>query len=108
MLKLVSPSRVHLIWWDTKVCKVQTFTPDQYDSVAAALQPDGGGGTMPSCVTDYLLQHREIDATAIVWLTDGDFYEAPHLMPNVPQIWGVIGSHEFRAPKGKVLRIPAV
>lgn len=104
----LNPSKVHLIWWDTSVAGVQTFNVGEYDGLGRALKPKGGGGTLPQCVTDYLQQHKEIDATGIVWITDGDFYSAPDLLPNVPQIWCVIDNKDFKVSRGQLIHINSV
>jgi predicted metal-dependent peptidase len=101
--QLVSPASVRVLWWDTAVCADQKFTPADYDQIATALRPRGGGGTIPSVVTDYIEEHK-IKAQAIIWLTDGYLgCDTPNTP--MPSLWGSVENEDFVPTHGKVLRI---
>jgi predicted metal-dependent peptidase len=101
--QLVSPASVRVLWWDTSVCADQKFTPVDYDQIATTLRPKGGGGTIPSVVTDYIAEHK-IKAQAIVWLTDG-YLGCDTPSTPMPSLWGAVDNEDFVPTHGKVLRI---
>lgn len=97
------PDSVRMLWWDTDVCGDQTFKPDQYPDIAKALAPKGGGGTVVSCVADYIDEHK-IKAKAVIMLTDG-YIESDYRMTDMPTLWGVVENDDFVPRAGKVMRI---
>lgn len=103
ILRTVKPSKVHVLWWDTEVTSVQTFTEENYDNIADLLSPAGGGGTSPQCVLDYLSTNH-INPAAIVWLTDG-YIVNPSTQPPCPSLWGVLDNERFVPPFGKVVHV---
>jgi predicted metal-dependent peptidase len=64
------PSRVRLLYWDTKVCREEVYETDNLDTLIRTTKPEGGGGTRPSCVTQYMEQ-ESINPECVVMLTDG-------------------------------------
>jgi predicted metal-dependent peptidase len=101
--QLVSPAAVRVLWWDTTVCADQQFKPADYEQIATTLRPRGGGGTIPTVVTDYIEEHK-IKAQAIIWLTDGYLgCDTPNTP--MPSLWGVVENEDFVPTHGKVLRI---
>jgi len=70
--KDVVPEKVTVLWWDTEVQKVQEFDANTYDSMLDVLAIQGGGGTAPSCVTDWIgKQQPKRDYVAAIMLSDG-------------------------------------
>jgi predicted metal-dependent peptidase len=101
--QLVKPEAVRVIWWDDTVCGEQLFKPNEYELIASLLKPQGGGGTTPQVVADYIREHK-IDAKAIVWLTDGYLgCDTPNTP--MPSLWGVVDNDSFVPTHGKVLHI---
>ena len=101
----VRPEGVRVLWWDTSVCGDQAFKPEQYGEIATLMKPKGGGGTTPTCVTDYMAEHK-IEAKAIIWLSDGYLYCDDPATP-MPSLWGIVDNEDFVPQHGKVLRIRA-
>jgi predicted metal-dependent peptidase len=97
------PDSVRMLWWDTEVCGDQVFKPEQYQDIATQLAPKGGGGTVVSCVADYVAEHK-IKAKAVIMLTDG-YIESDYRMTDMPTLWGVVDNDDFTPRAGKVLRI---
>jgi predicted metal-dependent peptidase len=97
------PDSVRMLWWDTAVCGDQVFRPEQYQDIATQLAPKGGGGTVVSCVADYVAEHK-IKAKAVIMLTDG-YIESDYRMTDMPTLWGVVDNDDFMPRAGKVLRI---
>jgi predicted metal-dependent peptidase len=103
IVKDVLPDKVRIIWWDTAVAGEQVFEPKDYDNIATALVPKGGGGTTPDVVRRYV-DEKKLTAKCGIWLTDGDFYTSAVEMP-WPVLWGVIGNDQFVPVQGKVVNI---
>ena len=103
MLSQVRPEAVRILWWDNEVCGDQVFKPIDYEQIATLLKPQGGGGTTPQAVVDYILHHK-INAKAIVWLTDGYLgCDTPNTP--MPSLWGVVENETFVPTHGKLVRI---
>jgi predicted metal-dependent peptidase len=106
ILRTVKPAKVHVLWWDTQVAHAQTFTEQDYDSIADVLKPAGGGGTSPQCVLDYMSTNN-INPAAIIWLTDG-YIDSFKTQPSCPSLWGVLDNESFTPPFGKVVHVNSV
>jgi len=66
----VKPSRVHIIYWDTKVCQAEIYEQNELDGMITSTQPKGGGGTDIRCAIDYMSK-QGITPQASIVLTDG-------------------------------------
>jgi len=75
------PERIHLVWCDSKVHKVQTFERGE----ELIPEPVGGGGTDFRPVFDWI-KEQGIEPQALIYLTDmyGTF---PAEAPSYPVIW---------------------
>jgi len=100
------PESVTLIWWDTRVAGVQKFMPHEYDSIAQALKPAGGGGTDAQCAVDYINQNN-IKPQCVIFLTDGYIGAEPGGL-QVPVLWGVIDNIDWYAKTGKTMHISSL
>jgi predicted metal-dependent peptidase len=98
IVELVKPTKIHAIYWDTKVIAHQTFTDGQF--AVAALKPQGGGGTDGSVLFDYL-RKKNIRPDAIVQFTDG--YVGSWGTTDVPTLWAVTG--DMKAPYGTTIKV---
>jgi predicted metal-dependent peptidase len=99
----VNPESVRVLWWDTAVCGDQEFKPHEYDSIANLMSPKGGGGTTPTCVTEYIAE-KKLKPTALLWLSDGYLYCDDPVSP-CPSLWGIVDNTDFVPQHGKVVRI---
>lgn len=99
----VKPEKVRVLWWDTEVSGDQEFLPEDYERMPELLKPIGGGGTVVSCVADYIAE-KEYKPKAVIMLTDG-YIESEYRLPDVPVLWGVVENDSFTPSRGKVLRI---
>jgi predicted metal-dependent peptidase len=66
----VKPSKVHILYWDTEVCRAETYLQDDFADIATSTKPEGGGGTDVACVPLYMAEHG-IKPECVVVLTDG-------------------------------------
>lgn len=100
---VATPSKVRVLWWDTEVHGEQVFLPEHYGNIKELLKPQGGGGTMVSCVSEHLNKQR-VEAEAVIVFTDG--YLESNITWNVkcPTLWLVTQNNNFVAPSGKVVK----
>jgi predicted metal-dependent peptidase len=99
----VRPEGVRVLWWDTSVCGDQEFKPDQYDQIATLMSPKGGGGTVVSCVAQYIAK-KKLTPKCVIYLTDG-YIESDYEVPKLPVLFGVVDNDDFVPHTGKVVRI---
>ena len=104
--KTVRPKLVRVFWWDTVCYEPQTFTPDTFDKIAHLLKPEGGGGTHPQCVVDYVAD-KDYKPKCGIWLTDG-YLDGSNTGMAWPVLWGVVDNDSFVPPSGKVLHIDSM
>lgn len=99
------PESVRVLWWDTRVAGDQEFKPEDFDKIGDLMSPKGGGGTIVSCVAEYIAE-KKYKPKALIMLTDG-YIESDYVLPDVPVLWGVVDNTSFVPSRGKVLRITA-
>ena len=97
------PDGVRVLWWDTSVCGEQLFKPEDYERIGELMAPKGGGGTVVSCVANYIAE-KEYKPRAVIYLTDG-YIESSYRLPELPVLWGVVDNDSFVPQRGKVMRI---
>jgi len=103
MAQLVRPEVVDLLYWDTKVAAHEKYSEGQYEMLAQSTKPKGGGGTKPSCVTDYLAANR-IKPECFIMLTDGEVGNDWGGVWPCPVLW-CITSKRITAGNGRTLYI---
>jgi len=101
----LKPKCVHLLYWGSTVVRHEKYgdhdTP--IEQMASSTNPRGGGGTVPSCVPQYLSKHGIKPQCAVV-LTDGVFYGGDCGQWDMPVLWMVTTNAPAPAV-GKTLRI---
>ena len=96
------PDTVRILWWDTEVHGEQVFAGDS-PNIKDILKPMGGGGTMVSCVSDYL-KDKKYTPDCLVVFTDGYVEETPRWETGVDTLWLVTENRRFKPPKGKLVK----
>lgn len=99
-----TPSKLRVLWWDSKVCAEQIFEPGQYGNLKHLAKPVGGGGTRASCVSDFL-NTRSIRPNAVVMFTDGYTEARIDWRVTAPTLWLVTECKTFTAPAGRQVRV---
>ena len=66
----VSPESVELIYWGSYVVAHESYDTDSLSSILSTTNPVGGGGTVLTCVSEYIKDKR-INPECVVVLTDG-------------------------------------
>ena len=87
----LSPTKIHVIYFDSRVCHYESYGPDDQLNI----QPHGGGGTAFSPCFEYMLEHG-IEPVASVFLTDlccNDY----GIAPDHPVLW-VSTDERYNAP----------
>ena len=103
----VQPSGVDIAWWGSDVVGVDSFERGAMDSLASAVKPVGGGGTVPSCITDWMKKEKKDDYVCAVVITDGEFYgDSVGTWGDLPVLWLVVNSRPVdNIPVGKTIQV---
>ena len=101
----VKPESVRVLYWDTKVRGDELYGEGglPIEQLVQTTKPKGGGGTIISCVTDYI-RDKNIKAQAVIVLTDG-FLGGDWGTWNVPVLWGILNNKQAKPKTGKTLHI---
>jgi predicted metal-dependent peptidase len=107
----VVPEFVDFIWWDTRVEKGWHFEPEDYDTMIEEIKNIvGGGGTTPSCITDWIVEEKKKYVAAIV-LSDGqvgsdwgDWSKCGENGGELPVLW-CLNTKGITAPVGSTVYI---
>lgn len=91
---------IKVIYVDTKVQGEQDIEPDE----PIKLEIKGRGGTKFSPGFNYI-EENNIEAKAIVYLTDGDADDYPENEPEAPTLWVVYNNKRFSPKFGEVIQI---
>jgi len=99
----VTPNKVHLIYWDSRVASHEEYTGGEVSTIIDSTKPKGGGGTDPTSVQDYLIAN-DIKPECILMLTDG-YVPSWGDKWNAPVLWCISGNENTFAPVGKTVHI---
>jgi predicted metal-dependent peptidase len=100
------PNGIDIAWWGSKVVGVDSFERGAMDALASAVKPVGGGGTSPSCITDWIKENKNEYVCAIV-ITDGEFYgDSVGDWGDLPVLWLVVNSRPVpNIPVGQTVQV---
>lgn len=93
----VAPERVHVVYCDSKVQRVDEF--ECHETIV--VRPKGGGGTDMGRILEYVDQ-QEINPACTVVLTDM-YTPFPSQAPSYPVLW--VATTDVRGPFGETIRI---
>jgi predicted metal-dependent peptidase len=100
----VNPEQVHLLYWDSKVAGHEVYGTGDGDRLMGSTKPKGGGGTSPSCITEYMKEHK-LTAECAVVLTDGYVGGDWGGDWSCPVLWAIVGGCKDVPSKGSVIYI---
>ena len=100
----VNPEVVDLIYWDSEVAGHETYESSAVASMVESTKPRGGGGTSPSCVSEYL-KDKNIKPECIVVLTDGYVGNDWGSEWTAPVLWAIVGGGDMVAEHGKTIHV---
>jgi predicted metal-dependent peptidase len=100
----VNPEQVHLLYWDSAVAGHEVYGLGDGDRLMGSTKPKGGGGTTPSCITDYMTANNLKPECAVV-LTDG--YVGGDWGGDwvCPVLWAIVGGCKDVPTKGSVIYV---
>jgi predicted metal-dependent peptidase len=100
----VKPSQVDLIYWDSRVAAHEEYTENMVGDIINSTKPRGGGGTSPSCVSEYL-KEKKIEPECIIVLTDGYVGNDWGRGWTAPVLWAIVGGNDCVADNGKTILV---
>jgi predicted metal-dependent peptidase len=100
----VSPEAIDLLYWDSKVAAHETYERGELEGMLQSTKPKGGGGTSPSCVTEWLTENRMVPECSIM-LTDGYVGDDWGGEWSSPVLWCVVGNSTATSPVGKTIHV---
>jgi len=101
----VNPSAVDLIYWDSDVAGHEEYDETTVPIIVSATRAKGGGGTSPSCVSEYL-KEKKIEPECVILLTDGYVGDDWGTEWVAPTLWCIVnGPDGIVAPNGKTIHI---
>lgn len=102
IIKEVRPEGMDIVWWDSEVAGVQKFKEDEFEGIDQKLKPEGGGGTDPNCVKNWLEKQTDKDYSAIIFLSDGYVSSWPEF--DIPTLWALT-TKNITSAHGKTIYI---
>jgi predicted metal-dependent peptidase len=100
----VNPEKVDLIYWDSDVAAHEEYADADVSNIVSSTKPKGGGGTSPSCMSEYL-KEKKIVPECIIVLTDGYVGNDWGSDWTAPVMWAITGGNTSVAPNGKTIHI---
>jgi predicted metal-dependent peptidase len=100
----VNPETVDLIYWGSSVVGHETYSGNEVPNIVSSTRPKDGGGTSPSCVSEYL-KEKNIKPECVIILTDGYVGDDWGRDWTAPLLWCVVGGNTDVAPNGKTVHI---
>ena len=100
----VTPDKVDLLYWDGEVAGHEEYDAYTVGSIVDSTKPRGGGGTSPSCVSQYL-KDKGIKPECVIMLTDGYVGDDWGTDWEVPVLWTIAGNTNAVAPNGRTVHI---
>lgn len=100
--KMLNIDKIHLIDWDGEVEGYEVYTSDGLATAPELKRTTGGGGTDPTCVSDYL-DSNNIKPDCVVMLTDGEISSWGNW--KVPVLWAITNDEKITAPIGQTIQI---
>ena len=94
--------KIHVIDWDGEVENHEIYNSDTFKNAPELRTAHGGGGTDPTCVSDYLSKNN-IKPDAVVMLTDGEICSWGNW--TTPVLWAITNDKNITAPVGKTINI---
>jgi predicted metal-dependent peptidase len=100
----VNPEKVDLIYWDSEVAAHEEYADADVANIVSSTKPKGGGGTSPSCMSEYL-KEKKIVPECIIVLTDGYVGNDWGSGWTAPVMWAITGGNTSVASNGKTIHI---
>jgi len=102
--KSVRPQKIHIIYWDTAVCKHEVYEQHQIDDIQTLTKPTGGGGTNVQCLREYMLRHN-VTSQVLLVLTDGELGAVKDWGGMPPTVWVISSRGRAGNFPGKIIKL---
>jgi predicted metal-dependent peptidase len=101
----VNPACVDLLYWGSSVVGHETYGDGEATNIINSTRPKDGGGTSPSCVSEYL-KEKNIKPECVIILTDGCVGGDWGSEWTAPTLWCIVGDwFDGEAGNGKTIHI---
>lgn len=100
----VNPDKVDLIYWDGAVAAHEEYEGSTVANIVSSTKPAGGGGTSPSCVSQYLKDNK-IEPECVIMLTDGYVGNDWGSDWAAQVLWVITGGNKVMAEIGKTIHL---
>ena len=101
----VNPACVDLLYWGSSVVGHETYGDGEAANIINSTRPKDGGGTSPSCVSEYL-KEKNIKPECVIILTDGCVGSDWGSEWTAPTLWCIVGDYfNGEAGNGKTIHI---
>ena len=101
----VNPDKVDLIYWDSRVAAHEEYEGGgDVSNIVSSTKPKGGGGTSPSCISEFLAD-KKITPECVIVLTDGHVGSDWGHGWTAPVLWAIVGGNTVVAPNGKTVHV---
>ena len=104
----VNPEKVDLVYWDSAVAGHEEYGELEVPNIVSSTKPVGGGGTSPSCITEYM-KEKQIKPECAIILTDGyvgnDWGQHGGDGWPCPVLWVIVGGADVMAETGKTIHV---
>jgi predicted metal-dependent peptidase len=101
----VNPACVDLLYWGSSVVGHETYGDGEAANIINSTRPKDGGGTSPSCVSEYL-KEKNIKPECVIILTDGCVGNDWGSEWTAPTLWCIVGDYfDGEAANGKTIHI---
>lgn len=100
----VNPEKVDLLYWGHEVESHEEYDGATVANIVSSTKPVGGGGTAPSCISQYL-KEKKIEPECIIVLTDGYVGGDWGSDWTAPLMWVIVGGNKDMATHGKTIHV---
>ena len=104
IMENVNPEQIDLLYWDAEVAGHEVYGQGDVEKMKSSTKVVGGGGTVPSCITKYMREHKIEPVCAIV-LTDGCVGNDWGGAWNCPVLWCIVDNDNVRPSVGQAIKI---
>jgi predicted metal-dependent peptidase len=104
LMENVNPEMVHLLYWDSDVAGHEVYGQGEAQNMTSSTKPKGGGGTVPSCITEYMKEKNLVPECAVV-LTDGHVGGDWGGTWSCPVLWTIVGNTNAIPTVGSVVHM---
>lgn len=101
----VHPEYVDLLYWDARVAAHEEYSEGSVTMIAQSTKPAGGGGTAPSCVSEWLAANPQVKPDVIVMFTDGFVGSDWGSGWTAPLLWVIDGHKTAMADHGQTIHM---